>query len=77
MSMLPDHLTPEIWLTQVFGSKEALSGGVVKRRIRDVERLCGRQAFVEEAERRGFQVVQNHRHFVVFCNRLPIRRVRA
>lgn len=77
MSPLPDHLTPDIWLTQVFGSKEALAGGVVKRKIRDVERLCGREAFLAEAERRGFQVVQNHRHFVVFCNGLPIRRARA
>jgi len=54
-----------------------LSGGVVKRRIRDVERLCGREAFLGEADRRGFQVVRNHRHVVVFCDRLPIRRVRA
>ena len=30
-----------------------------------------------EVERRGFQVVQNNRHFVIFCNSLPIRRVRA
>jgi hypothetical protein len=27
-------------------------------------------------ERRGFQAVENHRHFVVFCNRCPLRRVR-
>ncbi len=75
--MLPDHLTPEIWLEQVLSSGEARKGGVVKRQIRDVERLVGRDAFLAEVERRGFQAVQNGRHFVIFCNMMPIRRVRA
>ena len=74
---LPNHLTPETWLDQLLSSREALGGGIVKRQIRDVERLVGRDAFLAEAERRGFQVVQNNRHFVIFCNLLPIRRVRA
>jgi hypothetical protein len=77
MSMLPDHLTPEMWLEQALSSGQARKGGVVKRQIRDVERLVGRDAFLAEVERRGFQVVQNNRHFVIFCNSLPIRRVRA
>jgi hypothetical protein len=77
MSFLPEHLTPEIWLEQLLSSREARSGGVVKRQIRDVERLVGRDAFLAEVERRGFQVVQNNRHFVIFCNMMPIRRVRA
>ena len=77
MSFLPEHLTPEIWLEQLLSSGEARSGGAVKRQIRDVESLVGRDAFLAEVERRGFQVVQNNRHFVIFCNMMPIRRVRA
>ncbi len=76
MAVLPDHITPDRWLAQIFASREAMGGGVVKRKIRDVERLVGRNAFVEAATRRGFQVVENHRHFVIFCNGKPIRRVR-
>lgn len=76
MATLPDHLTPENWLRQVFTSGEARRGGVVKRQVRDVERLVGRAAFLKEVERRGFQAVENGRHFVVFCNALPIRRLR-
>lgn len=77
MAQLPDHLTPEIWLAQCFGSQEAMRGGVIKRKVRDVERLVGREMFLTEVERRGFQAVQNARHFVVFCNGAPVRRVRA
>ncbi len=75
MTQLPDHLNAEIWMTQIFTSAEAQRGGVVKRQIRDVERLVGREAFAREISRRGFQAVENGRHFVVFCNALPLRRV--
>ncbi|WP_306152940.1 N-(5'-phosphoribosyl)anthranilate isomerase [Roseovarius sp. MMSF_3281] len=76
MKTLPRHLTPDIWLQQVFTSTEARKGGVVKRKIRDVERLVGRHAFLHEVERRGFQAVENHQHYVVFCNTLPLRRAK-
>lgn len=76
MAPLPEHLTPESWLAQIFGSAEARRGGVVKRQVRDVERLVGRAQFVDAVARRGFQAVENGRHFVIFCNDKPIRRVR-
>ena len=75
MSNLPDYLTPEQWLNTVFSAKEVGKRGVLKRQIRDIERLCGQDAFLDEARRRGFQVVRNGRHLVVFCNNEPIRRV--
>ncbi|MCP9482688.1 N-(5'-phosphoribosyl)anthranilate isomerase [Shimia sp. CNT1-13L.2] len=43
MASLPDHLTAEQWQAQFLGSAEARRGGVVKRQIRDVERLVGRE----------------------------------
>lgn len=76
MNALPAHLTAENWVRQIFASREAMQGGVVKRKIRDVERLGGRDLFLREVERRGFQVLQNNRHYVIFCNPDPIRRVR-
>lgn len=76
MTQLPDHLTPEMWLAQIFASKEAQRGGVVKRQIRDVERLVGRDAFLAAVRHHGFQALRNGRHYIVFCNDLPIRRVR-
>lgn len=75
MAAIPDYLTPQQWLDQWFSSGEARRGGVVKRQVRDVERLAGRELFLKEVRRRGFQAVQNGRHFVVFCNSSQIRRV--
>ncbi len=76
MAQLPNHLTADQWLSQLLTSGKARKGGIVKRQIRDVERLVGREAFLAETEKRGFQVLENGRHFIVFCNGAPIRRVR-
>lgn len=75
MVALPDHLTPEQWLQNIFTAQEVRKGGVLKRQIRDVERICGQDMFLDEVRRRGFQLVRNGKHFVVFCNSEPIRRV--
>lgn len=73
---MPEFLTPDLWMDQLLTSQTARQGGVVKRKVRDVERLVGRRAFAEEVARRGFQAVENREHFVIFCNLEPIRRLR-
>ena len=61
-------VTSQEWLRQMFSTKTALDGGVVRRKVSDVERLIGREAFLFAMKRRGFRVVENAGHFVVFCN---------
>lgn len=73
MQRVPDYLAPEDWLDQIFSAKSAMSGGVVRRKVRDVERLVGRPLFREELRKRGYRAVENNGHFVIFCNRAPIR----
>lgn len=77
MRDLPQQIDPETWLRQVLGAREAMRGGVLKRQVSDVERIVGRERFLAEVERRGWQALQNGRHFIVCCNAQPIRRVRA
>lgn len=76
MTGLPDHLAPEKRLTQMLGSGEAQRDCVIKRQIRDVERLVGYDVFVKSVYERGFQVARNGRYYVFFCNEQSIRRVR-
>lgn len=75
MAQIPLHITPDRWLGQFLTSSEVAKGGVVKRQIRDIERIVGWEIFVEALRRRGFQAVRNGRHVIVFCNSEPIRRV--
>ena len=52
-----------------------MSGAIIRRKVRDVERYIGREAFLAETKRRGFPVVENAGQFVIFCNNKPIRRL--
>lgn len=65
-------VSSEEWLRQMLASRAALDGGVVRRSVADVERLVGRDRFLDLMRRRGFRVAENAGHFVVFCNADPV-----
>lgn len=73
MAKLDRPLSPEGWMRDLFGSRTAIDGGVVRRKISDMERYVGRERFAAELRRRGFRALQNAGQVVVFCNRDPIR----
>jgi tRNA U55 pseudouridine synthase TruB len=66
-------LSPEMWMLDMFSSKAARSGTVIRRKIRDIERHVGRAEFEEELKRRGYHAVENAGQMVIFCNQQPIR----
>ncbi len=70
---LSASITPDVWLRQLFSARAARGGGVVRRSVRDGERILGRVPFERELRRRGFCAVENAGQFVIFCNRAPIR----
>jgi hypothetical protein len=72
MKDLPAPITPDRWLAQMFGARIAVEGGIVRRKVEDIERLVGRRRFLHEVDRRGFHVVENAGQFVVFCNQEPV-----
>ena len=75
MNMRATPLSPEAWLSHLFSSQAACEGNVIRRKIRDVEKYVGRDAFLTEMKRRGYPVGENSGQFVIFCNQEPIRRV--
>ena len=70
---LPVVLSSEHWVIHVFSSRAAREGGVVRRKIRDIERYVGLEPFLIELERRGYKAVENAGQLVIFCNREPVR----
>ena len=74
MSAMPP-LTPQQFFAELFGSRAAIKGEVIRRKVRDVERYIGRDCFLTETRRRGYPVVENAGQFVIFCNHEPIRRL--
>lgn len=76
MQNLPTPIEPERWLRQLFIAQAAADGGIVRRKVRDVERIIGRERFAAELRRRGFRAVENAGQFVIFCNTEPVIVVR-
>ena len=66
-------LSPEHWLTDLFASKAVQQGGAIRRKARDVERFVGMNLFMQEIDRRGYQVAENAGQLIIFCNRAPVR----
>jgi hypothetical protein len=71
MSPLP--MTSEAWFRHLFAAQAARDGGVVRRKVRDMERMVGRDVFSAEIARRGYSAVENAGQIVVFCNAEPVR----
>ena len=67
--------SPDQFFRSLFSSKAVQDGAVSRRKVRDVERIVGREAFLSELRRRGYSAVENAGQFVIFCNSEPIRRV--
>ncbi len=74
MDLKASPLTPHEWTSDLFASRAAASGGVVRRQKRDIERYVGLEEFRQELRRRGFQAVENAGQVVIFCNQEAIRR---
>jgi hypothetical protein len=72
---LSSSVTPAQFFAELFSSRAARKGEVIRRKVRDVERFVGRERFLAEMARRGYPVVENAGQFVIFCNREPIRRL--
>jgi len=72
MSELRVLVPADIWLLQFFSAKTARQGGIVRRNVRDVERIVGRENFQAELRRRGFHAVENSGQYVIFCNNAPV-----
>ena len=75
--MTVDRTTPRLlgqdWLDQIFRSRAAATGGVVRRRVADVDREIGRCALELEVRRRGFHMVQSGEHLVILCTHDPVQ----
>lgn len=76
MTSLPACLPAHLWIRQIFSAQAARDGGIVRRKVADVERIVGRAAFEAELRRRGYRAVVNAGQYVIFCNAEPVYIVR-
>ncbi len=70
--MLTRRDNPDPWITQLFSSRSARSGAVVRRSVAWVEREVGHSAFQSEVKRRGYHLIRTANQYIVICHNGPI-----
>lgn len=68
-------ISPDLFMADLFGSKAARQGRVIRRSLRDIDRYVGRRILLNELDRRGYRAIENAGQLIIFCNQEPIRRV--
>jgi len=60
------------WIGQMFATKAARRGAVVRRSMAWVEREVGRDRFLAEIRRRNYHLIQTAGQYIVICHDGPI-----
>jgi hypothetical protein len=64
---------PDPWIAQLFGTRTAREGGVVRRSVAWVEREVGHDRFIAEVRHRGFRLIRAGGQYVVICTPEPVQ----
>jgi len=72
MQVTVRRTSPDSWIDQIFSTKAARRGAVVRRSIAWVDREVGRARFIAEIRSRGFHLVRTADQFIVICHDGPI-----
>ena len=69
MRTLPRVPSARTWIAQIFRSKAARNGGIVRRSVDSVIEYASIAMLRAEVIRRGFHMIESGDQFVIFCNR--------
>ena len=61
------------WLDQIFGADQVAKGGVVRRNIDDVHKLCSLENLLYEVRTREFHLIETGDQYIVVCNQGVIK----
>lgn len=64
------------WITDIFKAGICKRGGVVRRKVADVERIASEAELVDAVDRRGWHLVESGDQYVMFCNEGTFRVIR-
>jgi hypothetical protein len=61
------------WIDQIFDSKMAKAGGVVRKKVSSIDRFASRKELKAECERRGYHIVQHGDQWLIFCDAAQVK----
>ncbi len=73
MQNMTRQMDPDQWIKQMFDTKAARKGAVVRRSQAWVDREVGRDRFTSEIRRRGHHLIKTADQYIVVCHNGPIQ----
>jgi len=61
-------MSPYEFVNRIFEAKAARNGGVVRRKIKDVERYASLKYLIKEVDVRRFHLIRTGDQYVIICN---------
>lgn len=56
------------WIQQIFQSKIAKRGGIVRRKLSSIDRYASRAALKAACKDRGYHIVEHGDQWLIFCD---------
>lgn len=72
MQVQQHRSTPDSWIDQIFATKAARRGAVVRRSVAWVTREVGQDRFISEIRARGYHLVRTADQYIIICHAGPI-----
>jgi hypothetical protein len=63
------------WIEQIFASKMARRGRVVRRKLSSINRYSSQELLKKECKRRGYHIVAHRDQWLIFCDKGRVRLV--
>ena len=61
-------MSPYAYINRIFRADAVRQGGIVRRKMADVQRLATFKELKAEVERRGFHLLETGDQYVIVCN---------
>lgn len=61
-------MSPYEFINDMFRAKAARSGGIIRRKIANIEKYASFQDLAKEVEARGFHLIETGGQYVVICD---------
>jgi len=61
-------MSPYEFINRLFEANAVKNGGIVRRKIENVEKYASFKYLIKEVEARGFHLIQTGDQYVIICN---------
>ena len=60
------------WVKQIFDSQIAKRGGIVRRKIKSIDKQSSRQELTAECGKLGYHIIEHGDQWLIFCDKAKV-----